>query len=163
MARANSRDSSEIDWLLRALAEGYDARAWHGPTLRGSLRSVKAPEAAWRPTKQRHSIWELALHCAYWKHRVRCRVSGEESRFERSPSNFPCAPVELTEKAWRADIALLDRTHQALLNCVGAVHPSGLDEPTPRKTRREQILGVAFHDAYHAGQIRLLKRLAVNA
>jgi hypothetical protein len=36
--------------------------------------------------------------------------------------------------------------------------------PTPRSTKFvRQLYGVAFHDVYHAGQIRLLRRLMNGA
>ncbi|MEZ4417845.1 MAG: DinB family protein [Gemmatimonadota bacterium] len=161
MAKGKSAaDRSELAFLERALHEGYDADAWHGPTLRGSLRRVRAAEAAWEPDVGRHSIWALALHCAYWKHRVRCRVTGEESRFARGPSNFPAIPDDRSERAWREDLALLDATHAALLEALRSLDPSSLGDAAPRRSRRDQILGAAFHDVYHAGQIRLIRRLA---
>jgi len=121
---------------------------------------VPVEVALWKPAEDRHSIWELVLHCAYWKHRVRCRILGTESRFVRSPSNFPHVPQDRDVEAWKGDLALLDGSHQALIEAVASLDPQGLDEPAPKRTRREQVLGAAFHDAYHAGQIRLLKKLA---
>ena len=159
-ASRSPTEECDITSLQRALAEGFDAKAWHGPTLRGCLRGVSVELASWKPAPDRHSIWELALHCAYWKHRVRCRIGGVESRFGRSPSNFPSLPVKPDAQAWKRDLALLNRAHRALVEAVQSLDPSTLDEPAPRRTRREQILGAAFHDVYHAGQIRLLKKLA---
>ncbi len=160
--RAGRVAADEIAFLERALHEAWNAQAWHGPTLRGSLRRVSAAEAARRPGARRHSIWALALHCAYWKHRVRCRITGDESRFERGPSNFPAVPAAATDRAWKEDLALLDRTHAALLEAVRGLDAAELDAPAPRRSRRDQILGIAFHDIYHAGQIRLIRKLAAG-
>ena len=153
------RAPGELAFLERALHEGFDAEAWHGPTLRGSLRRVRAEEAVRSPGADRHTIWGLALHAAYWKHRVRCRITGLESRFERSPANFPTVPERADEATWKEDLALLDRMHGDLLAAVRALDPRTLDDPAPRRSRRDQILGAAFHDVYHAGQIRLLRRM----
>jgi hypothetical protein len=63
-----------------------------------------------------------------------------------------------TEAAWRADKGLLDREHRALRAAIAKV------PPTPRSSKLlRQLYGVAFHDVYHAGQIRLLRRLMKNA
>ena len=62
--------------LVRLLDEGFDRRAWHGPNLRGTLRGVPAADAARRPAPDRHSIWEIAVHAAYWKYAVRRRITG---------------------------------------------------------------------------------------
>ncbi len=155
-----SASETELAMLERALGEGFDAKAWHGPTLRGCVRGVPLETAVWKPAEDRHSIWGLVLHCAYWKHRVRCRITGDGSRFAKGPSNFPAVPERPTVADWKDDLRLLDETHQALLGAVRSLEATELDAPAPRRTRREQILGIAFHDAYHAGQIRLLKKLA---
>ncbi len=62
------------DILLGAIDEAYDKRSWHGTTLRGSLRGMSAAAATWRPADGRHHVWEIAVHCAYWKYVVRRRV-----------------------------------------------------------------------------------------
>jgi DinB superfamily len=68
--------SPEIHVLLRLLEEAFQKQAWHGPNLKGSLRGLTAEQAAWRPDPTRHNIWELAVHCAYWKYAVRRKLTG---------------------------------------------------------------------------------------
>ncbi len=63
--------------LLRVMDQAYDQKSWHGTTLRGSLRGLTAEEALWRPGPNRHNIWELTLHAAYWKYIVRRRLAGD--------------------------------------------------------------------------------------
>ncbi len=147
--------------LRSLLAEGFDGKAWHGPTLRSALQGVRAEEALWRPGRGRHCIWEIVLHCAFWKLRVLGRVSGERERFPRPGANFPSLPQPADESAWRADCALLEAMHARLLRYVGRTRKSELDAPFSAKpgSRRRQLIGIAFHDVYHAGQIRLLRRL----
>lgn len=70
----------EIRLLLALLDEGFDRAAWHGPNLRGALRGLTAAHAAQRPAPGRHCIWEIALHCAYWKYAVCRRLTGEGAR-----------------------------------------------------------------------------------
>jgi uncharacterized damage-inducible protein DinB len=154
-------DSIEV--LVQHLDECFHGPAWHGPSLAGALRAVDAHEAAWRPARERHSIWELALHTAYWKYIVRRRISGGVKRgaFPRKGSNFPALPPQLDDQAWQADQALLEEQHALLRIAVAALGPTDL-ERTPgasRSTVRQSVLGVAAHDVYHAGQIQLLKKL----
>src|SRR5260370_39275180 len=59
------------DLVLSLLNEAYEKRTWHGPNLKQSLRGVTARQAAWRPGRGRHNIWEVAVHAAYWKYAVR--------------------------------------------------------------------------------------------
>jgi hypothetical protein len=149
-----------IEHLLSLIDEGYNRAAWHGPNLRGSIRGVTAREAAHRPSGGRHNIWELVVHAAYWKYTVRRRLLGEKrGSFSLPGSNFFTRPVDRSEKAWRADVALLESEHQKLREVVLSIQPKQLGDP-PRGSRiRRLIAGIAFHDVYHAGQIQLIKKL----
>lgn len=148
--------------LIEALNNAFDRAGWHGPTLLNALKDVDAEAAQWRPAPDRHSIWELALHTAYWKYVVRRRLAGApRGSFPRKPSNFPALPERPDDSAWVDDVALLRAEHQRLCEAVAAFPPSALEE-RPQKskwTNAAHIYGVAAHDAYHAGQIQLLKRL----
>lgn len=153
--------SQELDLLLLALDQAYDQHAWHGTNLRGSLRGLRAEAAAWRPSPDRHNAWELAVHAAYWKYVVRCRLLGERGgKFPLAGSNFFRRPEgDATEAAWKADRDLLADQHRQLRATVAELDPARLGEPLRQWTVRDTILGAAFHDVYHAGQIQLLRRL----
>ena len=152
----------EIEHLLGLLDEAYKRAAWHGPNLRGSIRGVTAPEASWRPKAGRHNIWEIAVHAAYWKYTVRRRLLGEKrGSFSLPGSNWFLRPVERSEQAWRADVAILDGEHQRLRDAVSALQPEYLERPArgSKTLVRRLIAGIALHDVYHAGQIQLIKKL----
>ena len=143
--------------LFDLIDEAFDKKSWHGPNLRGSLRGVTARQAAWRPSPDRHNIWELTLHAAYWKYVVRRRLTLQETREKRGSfvlpgSNFFARPVEPGEAAWKADIDILAAEQRKLRDSI-----SKLTAPTPAQLH--MIRGSAAHDLYHAGQIRLLRRL----
>jgi hypothetical protein len=143
--------------ILTFLDEAYEKRTWHGPNLKQSIRGVTAKQAAWRPSPGRHNIWEETLHAAYWKYAVRRRIEGgKRGSFALKGSNFFARPEKgkLNEAAWRADKGLLEREHRALRAAIDKV----LRTPRGVKLLR-QLYGIAFHDVYHAGQIRLLRRL----
>jgi len=145
------------DLVLTLLDEGYLRKTWHGPNLRQSLKGVLASQAAWRPAPGRHNIWELALHSAYWKYAVRRRIEGgKRGSFILKGSNFFTRPEtgKASEAAWHADLALLEGEHAALEAAIRRV----LKTPRAKKLL-PSLYGVAFHDIYHAGQIRLLRRL----
>ena len=158
-----------IDPVIQLLADNVQPPprrlGWHGgPTPPGAVRGVTAAAAAWRPAPGRHSIWELTLHIAYWNYAVRRRLGGEgPTRFPRSPSNWPAPPTRPSEAAWDADRALLREEHARLVDTIRAVPAARLGtRPAGAKkwTCGELITGIAQHDAYHTGQIQLLKRLA---
>lgn len=149
--------------MMEALAPRPGRGAWHGgPTVIGALRGVSARQAAWRPAPGRKSIWELALHIAYWHHGIAQRLTGRKREFPRSPSNWPAQPARPTEAAWKADKALVAATHRAAARAILAVPPNRYGQ-RPLGNRKwtfgETVLGAAQHEAYHTGQIQLLKRL----
>jgi hypothetical protein len=151
-----------VPLLLEILDEAFDAKGWHGTTLRGSLRRLTPRQALWRPSPRRHCIWDLVLHTAYWKYAVRQRLTrSARGAFPRRPSNWPLLPAKQDAAALKADIALLEAEHAALRAVVAGLGSADLDAPSSKGTwrQREMIHGVASHDLYHAGQIQLLKRL----
>jgi hypothetical protein len=149
--------------LLRAIDQAYDRKSWHGPVLRGSLRGMTAADAAWRPGPRRHNVWEIALHAAYWKYRILRRLRHPaEIRFPYPGSDFfPRPEGPPSEAAWRADLKVLAEMHRDLRAAVAALTDAALDSiPEGSKTViADLVLGIAYHDIYHAGQIQLLKRL----
>lgn len=149
--------------LVKAIDQGYDHSSWHGPILKGSLRGVTAAQAAWRPSPKRHNVWEIAVHCAYWKYSVLRRLRPDEGlTFPVKGSNwFPRPALDASEKAWKADLALLSDFHKQLRVAVADLAERMLGTiPHGSKRRIEDlVLGVAYHDVYHAGQVQLLKRL----
>jgi DinB family protein len=150
----------EIKSLLSALDEGFDHSAWHGPNLGYALRGVSAKQAAWRPAPARHNIWELVVHLAYWKYRVRQRlVNGKPGEFPERGTNWFRRSTGLTEQLWRRDLALLKQQHQLLRQTVRRLDHSRLRVIFKGRRLGDHIRGTAFHDIYHAGQIQLLRRL----
>jgi uncharacterized damage-inducible protein DinB len=151
-----------ITVLVQQLEESYHKKSWHGTNLRGSIRGLSLKQICWRPAPKRHNIWEVAVHCAYWKYIVRRRLTGEKHcSFPLKGSNFFERPVEKIESAWKKDVHLLDEMHYLLVEEVKKLLPADLNKsPNGSKFNNLQtISGIAMHDVYHAGQIQLLKKL----
>lgn len=149
---------SELDLLQVMLEQAYSKRTWHGPNLKHSLRGVSLEQALWRPSPERHNIWEYMLHCAYWKFVATSRILGVKRRFPRDFSDFP--EVDSGSAAtWKTDMAFLGKCHKELLEAVQSLKPDQLEQSQGRWQIREEIFGAANHDIYHAGQIQLLRRL----
>ena len=151
--------------LLEIIDTAYDRKSWHGTNLRGSIRGLTARQAAWRPSAKRHNIWELVVHCAYWKYTALRRLSeAPRGSFAVKGSNWFERREHSDHRAWGADVALLDRMHRELRAAVAELTPRDLRK-TPRGSKVSNfalLSGVAAHDLYHAGQIQLLKRLSAD-
>ncbi|HCA78172.1 MAG TPA: hypothetical protein DEP53_00405 [Bacteroidetes bacterium] len=156
------RRPDSIQTLLALISQSYNTKAWHGTNLRGSIRGLTARQAAWRPAPNRHNIWEIVVHCAYWKYIVRRRILGEKrGSFPLKGSNWFRRDSGLSERQWRSDIAMLESTHRSMCDAVARLKTGALPLK-PRGSKVDNlaiIMGIASHDLYHAGQIQLLKRL----
>jgi hypothetical protein len=151
-----------IAHLLFLIDSAYDHGSWHGPNLRGSIRGVTPQQAAWRPATDRHNIWELVVHAAYWKYVAWRRLTrAKRGSFPGEGSNWITRPQQVTANAWKADIQLLADTHRTLREAVATLRPGDLaNRPAGSKVSNLALVtGIAAHDLYHAGQIQLLKRL----
>ena len=152
----------EVRLLLDIINQAYDHVSWHGTNLRGSIRRVGLDQAAWRPSPSRHNIWETVVHAAYWKYAVTRRFTGDaRGSFPLKGSNWFKRPQEQSEKAWKADVALLDQMHRAVIDAVSGLSARsvGATPPGSKVSNFAVLSGIAAHDLYHAGQIQLLKKL----
>jgi hypothetical protein len=160
--RALPKGNSPISQLLLIIDQAYDHQSWHGTNLRGSIRRVSASDAAWRPGAGRHNIWELVVHAAYWKYAVKRRLTGEQrGSFPLKGSNWFPREGAPNETAWRADVAILETTHESLRDAIEKLPERALDaRPKGSNVSNFAVIsGIAAHDLYHAGQIQLIKRL----
>src|SRR5215471_18534104 len=113
----------DISILLTIIDQAYDHKSWHGTNLRGSIRGLKAADAALRPSPNRHNIWEIVVHAAYWKYVVRRRLLNEpRGSFPLKGSNwFPRPGGDESEAAWKSDVSFLNETHKSLRNAVAGL------------------------------------------
>lgn len=82
--------------------------------------------------------------------------------------DWPALPAKPDENAWRAVLAGLDAAHAAAGDAVRTLDPSRLtslvgderDRPLGTGvTLAQTINGLVQHDAYHSGQIAIVKKL----
>lgn len=146
--------------LARVLEEGYGPDAWHGPNLKAALADVTPALAFWRPSADRHSIAEIALHHAYHARAVRARVSGTPPEpFVLEGDDWFALP-DASRLSWHDIQQLVDEAQRQLAEAVrDAPAPGAVPEPE----RFELALGITCHAVYHAGQIQLLKKIAEEA
>ena len=119
-----------LEEALRHLHPPPGTKLWHGgATVLGTLRGLPPQVAAWKPFPDRHSIWELALHIAYWNYAVRRRITGgAKGGFPRSPANWPHVPREWTSEAWEKDRRLVKECHYFLVDALERFDKDRLDD-----------------------------------
>ncbi|HEX5760358.1 MAG TPA: DinB family protein [Thermoanaerobaculia bacterium] len=149
----------ETTRLADQLERSFRGGAWHGPSLAEALEGVDADAAAHRAAEDVHTIAEIAGHVAFWIDAARRRMEGENVTDVPPEVDFP-RDGAATPEAWRRTLAGLDQAHRALHAALLALDDERLDAAVAGSdpTVRGQLLGILQHNAYHAGQIAVLKK-----
>jgi uncharacterized damage-inducible protein DinB len=154
---------SETARIADQLRRAFQGDAWHGDSLLEILEGVTAAQAAARPVKHAHTIWELVLHITAWDGAVRSRLAGAAVDLS-DEQNFPSV-MDASENAWRRTVEQARKVHNELIEAVKAFPDERLEEKVPGKKNEPDwynfyymLHGVAQHELYHAGQIALLKK-----
>jgi len=145
--------------LSVAISRAVSGPIWHGPSLMDLIGDVTAEQAMTRPIGGGHTIWELVAHLTAWAEIVYMRLNDPNTPEATPEQDWP--PVtDTSAESWRNAVERLKTAHTDL-----ALHVSMLDETRlkQRVTGRDYVVlvmlhGVVEHDAYHGGQIALLKR-----
>lgn len=155
--------------LLAQLRATQAGDPWFGASRESILDGVTAAEAAAHPVPGAHSIWELVLHMTAWTREVLRRLMGGEPA-EPEDGDWP-AVTDMSDAAWRRAQRALAESHAALVAeleampeerwaaPVGATREPGLGTGVDVSG---MVAGLAQHDAYHTGQVALLRRAGVR-
>ncbi|MCI0532086.1 MAG: DinB family protein, partial [candidate division Zixibacteria bacterium] len=152
------KTKSEVRRITQQFKAAYTGPAWHGPSVKQVLKGVTAVQAAARPVKEAHSIWEIALHVAGWQKVVARRAKGEKIR-QPDEGDWPTVGVANASN-WKRTLQNLDKSYRNLHKTISGLSDADLTKRVRGiKNYRYIILhGVIQHNLYHAGQIMLLKK-----
>ena len=153
-----ARAKTEGERIAIEIGQALAGDAWHGPSLNELLEGLTAEAAAQRPIASAHNIWELVLHITSWANITRRRLTG--GRVEpRKGENWP-RPGTVSEKNWKSARAAVAESHERLRKVVAGLSDEQLAANVPKGERSvaNMLHGLTEHDAYHGGQIALLKK-----
>ena len=141
---------------------------WYGSATLSVISGLTAAQAAARPVDGGHSIWETVLHVVSWRNEVARRLEGAEPALPLE-GDWP-DPGEATEERWELAKAELVDSARRLAARVAAFAAESWERPVGDDRAPELGTGVPFaemaagilqHDAYHTGQIALLRKMAL--
>ena len=145
------------------IGRSHSGAAWHGPSVLETLEGITPAQAAAKPIEGAHSIWELVKHVSAWQALALQTFQGADCVSLEDDANFP--PVEDTSAdAWAHDIQAMSEINAQLVAAVKVFPEEMIETIVPGKPFSYYGLmhGIAEHNIYHAGQISLLRRLAVT-
>jgi uncharacterized damage-inducible protein DinB len=154
-------DPMDRELVIQQIRLAHAGEAWHGPGLAEILEDVTPVQAASRPIPNAHSIWELVLHLTGWTREVRHRLEGTQAGAP-AEGDWPAVGV-VSSSNWDLAKRALAQAHHELADAVARASEERLTARVSGKgedaeTYHEMLHGLTQHDAYHGGQISLLKK-----
>lgn len=155
----------EVERLRRELNATLEGDPWYGLAVLRILESLDASAAAAHPVHGAHSIWELVAHMTAWVNETNRRLRGGPHGDPRE-GDWP-AVASTTPDSWSAACSALRQAHADLARTLTAIDDPDLgrqiagaqvDAAGQPVTFYQTAVGLLQHDAYHAGQIALLKK-----
>jgi uncharacterized damage-inducible protein DinB len=148
--------------LLDTLRRSFDGDAWHGPAVLDTLSEVREAQALWQPPEGARTIWEIALHIAAWSNEVAQRLEGgkpgepKEGDYPKPKGSWPDAIATVRAARDRLVKVVAGLSDDDLNKLIGAEHNAAL---ATGFTYAGSIEGLAQHNAYHAGQMRMVLKI----
>lgn len=146
--------------LIELLTEVFEEESWQAP-LTASLEGLTASQATWKPERATNSIWMIVNHLSLWKEYQVARLAGEAPRPSGWAEKLDWLEIRDTgEPTWQAAVERLRMAQKQLVIGLATRTDADLARPLPGgKSPLYKIYSMAPHDAYHCGQIRLLRAL----
>ena len=149
--------SNEINRIVKLFADLQHGDCWVGTNFKETLHGVDHVTASKHMPSGGNSIWQLIAHITYWRTRVVNRITGSDN-----PPPFAdfLLPDVLSDINWRQTMLDFESAYHLLRNAIHYFKEENLDKPSPKEGQSyyQVILGCLQHDAYHLGQIVLLKK-----
>ncbi len=140
-------------WKLAAEKEG-----WY-PPYADALKDVNVELANWRaPGIASNTIWETVTHINFYKERLLKRLKGEKD-LSLGTNDDTFRVTGNSEADWQAEVEKLFSIHSELFAALSKLNDADLDKALPKEAAGAQFMNLIVHDAYHTGQIILLRKL----
>lgn len=150
------------DILLKQFATCYNENGWFVAVL-NTLEGVTAEQAVWKPGGSDNSIWETLAHLTYYNNAYLIRFSGENYEYKVADNDATFeAPEDPSDEEWLAVVKNFDRVMRELRSLIKAADEAKFSQPVSEKNQAswaELILNINAHNAYHGGQILLIRKL----
>lgn len=149
------------DLLLQQFDASYDNNSWF-VALKNTLEGLTAEEALWTPDGADNSIRQTVNHIYFYNYAYCERFKGVEFEYSTDDNDETFAEGEVSDDAWKEELAKLDAMMNEFRDLIRAADESKLYESVPQKRERrwvDVISDINAHNAYHGGQILLIRKL----
>lgn len=149
------------DTLLNQFDRSYNKNGWF-VAVRNAVEGLNVEQAAWKPEDSVNCIWESLSHITYYNNAYFQRFKGIDYQYDVSSNNETFSVGENEESEWQADVARFDAVMSEWRDLLERTDESKFGQPISteiKSTWADLIATVNAHNAYHGGQILLLRKL----
>ncbi len=148
--------SQEMVHIVKLFTDLQHGDCWVGNQFRETLQGLTAAQAAALVTGAPNTLWQLVVHVMYWRSTVINRLNGNSNP---PPFKDMFLPDDLSEASWRRTLLDFETIYHQLRSALLHFKASQLHQPSvvPDQTHYQLIMGCLQHDAYHLGQMKMLK------
>ena len=154
-------------FLSRQFNVTYNEKNWLAP-LQSAIQGMTGSEAFWKPNKKDNSVCNIIVHLIFWNGRLLKQFKGEAvPKLDiDNDVTFESAAVKGSEdEMWQSIqkefTALMDE-FALLISKVTAEKLQSAVSAANKSTWTETLMQINLHNAYHAGQIVTLRKMAEN-
>jgi len=148
--------------LLEQFTACYDENGWF-VALKNALKNLTAQQAIWRAENSDNSIWETLSHLNFYNEAYLKRFKGIDYVYPTNDNSETFSSAEdASEEAWQTELERFDSIMNEWRNLLESADESRFAEAVSatNKSLWSSIIGhINAHNAHHAGQIVLLRKL----
>ncbi|MFH2112821.1 MAG: DinB family protein [Candidatus Bathyarchaeota archaeon] len=148
---------NEVKFVMDQLRTTFSGDSWHGPSVMKTLNGVTAEQASARPLGERHTIWEMTDHMAFWLEEVHKALKAKEMPKPDKAVDWP--RMGGGEDQWRESVNRLEAAVNMILGELAGWSTKDLEKTVggASYSYRQMLHGAVHHNLDHAGQIAILK------
>ncbi|EHS57439.1 DinB family protein [Paenibacillus sp. Aloe-11] len=148
-----------VNLLLLQKENSWNKEEWIVP-LAAALQDVKTHEAAWTPTGGGNTIWQTVRHINYYNERILNRLTHQpvSSTQMDNEETFGQPGDAEDHEGWQETLKKTEALANQLLTTIAALTDDDLDKPFGSETLGAELSRWMLHDAYHSGQIVLIRK-----
>jgi uncharacterized damage-inducible protein DinB len=149
--------NNEINRIVKLFTDLQHGDCWIGINFKDALANIDTMKAIAVNHTNGNCIWQLVNHIIYWRTVTVTRMGGS---LQYPPFSDFMLPEKLTDENWKQTLLDFEAAYHQLRSAILHFKPENLQNPSPKKeqTYYELVMGCLQHDAYHLGQIMLLKK-----
>ena len=148
-------------FIIEQFTKCYDENGWF-VAIRNAVDGITAAEALWKPDGADNSVWKTLSHVAYYNHAYVERFKGVDFEYDVDDNDATFTAGSGTDEEWAAEVARFDAVMNEFRDLITDADEAKLDQPVSASNQAKWgtlIANINAHNAYHGGQILLLRKL----